>query len=1255
MKSLFKQKRRVVLFFIFALFILVSILLVVQRVFRAEEIGISPIYSLKPITSYDIKGTISDRGNGSILNDVQILLLSLKPAFKDKPQAALTDLDGNFFLSGLDVSYTQIIISKNGYQSIAGLMSVTSSDMRLYLNLAPGQGSQEAQVVPLNFTTSTVQFFGLAVQPQDSFPGALDIISQDGKQGKFSGSLWTDDLKSNTNVRLNADSSLQVGQIYSLSLGALGFAADKYQGYTLLIPGSGITQNQSWTFSEPRTKVTFAIPDLVGAKTAGENIILEAGGQQYSLYQALKSIMTDCSINGLSGDQISINEVSAGSIVTMETKEPITQITMNQPSQLLVEDFMADADKMGFINIIVQTNMPSVGYIEFLNDGISDDFPYNEWIPVEKLGYPASFLHTLFFTLPEFEKFRKYTCRARVWDAKKYPIENEERVFDLPVEDSIVSEPDTFEIGGGIAIDVNSIQFHYSYNVMPSSFIFYTIDPTTNESSSAMCKTDIYEGGLGSSNLAYIGKDEDDKPQWVHIFSFWDFRYLFKLGNFYTYDIKCYLPDTFGNDYYLQDEYIGSLQNCPVPQEYHSGFVDVSVEAGYNSAILNFTWNFSSGEYLTLRYRELQGQWQEQRLTDTSATVSGLKEGTEYEYQIIGSVLCPPMYWGTFKTKSQLRVEPSITQDPNNKNLFNLSFVANTAINKPWFEIKDSATGQVINLNNLNTQTLPDSVSPSTYVFQEETQDGLCSLLKNNETSHQFNLHFQVQAQEDENQVVENSKDFSLSGEGLSCIKQITLEKPVYDCKAKTATFKWKTDVPSRATFKYGEHSWPAEGETEAASEGIFQKIGNFFQSLFWKTVNFVKRVFSEPQYDKFIGVNESKIEQTLVLSGKGDSPDFEVNKTYDYQIDAFTDPKYIDKSSDNKLFRLGCAEISNVQAAPETTTATISWNTDIKTTGLVEYGKTTDYGNTAADEDFKTEHSVDLAGLEADTTYHYRIKASDKNDHPDLPLDADAYVYSEDMIFITKGSSSSPTPIDSPTVSPATSPTISPKASPMTSPTTSPTISPTTSPITSPTISPATSPTTSPTTSPSPTSSSSGTIETTCKVDNYDGGMCRVCYYSTFPNNPDACTGLASDCSYYCSSTTCLIPPNLLDYLPCISGIYDDNNWCVCTPPEQGQPTQKPLTITTNIIEGTSGLVEYGTRKDKYTNTLPLSKIEGTVYAAQIPNPKSRTYHYRIVTTDEDGKTTYSDDKTVKYGNRFFRFFNDLFGNFWAWLKERF
>lgn len=62
----------------------------------------------------------------------------------------------------------------------------------------------------------------------------------------------------------------------------------------------------------------------------------------------------------------------------------------------------------------------------------------------------------------------------------------------------------------------------------------------------------------------------------------------------------------------------------------------------------------------------------------------------------------------------------------------------------------------------------------------------------------------------------------------------------------------------------------------------------------------------------------------------------------------------------------------------PMANTVTIAWETDEPSSGLVEFGTTTSYGRTAVDTSMVTSHSLTLSGLQANTTYHYRLGVTD-------------------------------------------------------------------------------------------------------------------------------------------------------------------------------------------------------------------------------------------------------------------------------------
>jgi purple acid phosphatase-like protein len=75
-----------------------------------------------------------------------------------------------------------------------------------------------------------------------------------------------------------------------------------------------------------------------------------------------------------------------------------------------------------------------------------------------------------------------------------------------------------------------------------------------------------------------------------------------------------------------------------------------------------------------------------------------------------------------------------------------------------------------------------------------------------------------------------------------------------------------------------------------------------------------------------------------------------------------------------------GGTEISNINTAVTcNTSALINFRTNVPAHAFIEYGPTTSYGSSTIDDPvrFYTEHGIQLTGLSANTTYHYRINAN--------------------------------------------------------------------------------------------------------------------------------------------------------------------------------------------------------------------------------------------------------------------------------------
>lgn len=116
---------------------------------------------------------------------------------------------------------------------------------------------------------------------------------------------------------------------------------------------------------------------------------------------------------------------------------------------------------------------------------------------------------------------------------------------------------------------------------------------------------------------------------------------------------------------------------------------------------------------------------------------------------------------------------------------------------------------------------------------------------------------------------------------------------------------------------------------------------------------------------------------------------------------------------------------ISAVSVVTTTTTASVSWTTGSAATSQVDYGLSSGYGtSTTLDNAAVISHAISLTGLNAGTTYHYRVRSIDQVANESS---------SSDATFTTVAEAIAPAP------APSTTPTITP---PPTSTVTTPTIS---------------------------------------------------------------------------------------------------------------------------------------------------------------------------------------------------------------------
>lgn len=100
------------------------------------------------------------------------------------------------------------------------------------------------------------------------------------------------------------------------------------------------------------------------------------------------------------------------------------------------------------------------------------------------------------------------------------------------------------------------------------------------------------------------------------------------------------------------------------------------------------------------------------------------------------------------------------------------------------------------------------------------------------------------------------------------------------------------------------------------------------------------------------------------------------IGDTYTYYVRAY-DRSGVQSAWGSATITLTGFTISNIKTEPNGTDMKISWETDYETQGFVEYGLDTNYGKTTDKTELGFVHLITLTNLEANKTYHYRIKAT--------------------------------------------------------------------------------------------------------------------------------------------------------------------------------------------------------------------------------------------------------------------------------------
>ncbi|MGC2403751.1 MAG: hypothetical protein WA510_28420 [Acidobacteriaceae bacterium] len=118
--------------------------------------------------------------------------------------------------------------------------------------------------------------------------------------------------------------------------------------------------------------------------------------------------------------------------------------------------------------------------------------------------------------------------------------------------------------------------------------------------------------------------------------------------------------------------------------------------------------------------------------------------------------------------------------------------------------------------------------------------------------------------------------------------------------------------------------------------------------------------------------------DSTLVTSHSLMLTSLTCGTTYHYQITSAVAVGNSATTSDATFSTATCQiSITGVSATPAANSATIAWTTNVPGTSVVGYGATIQYGFSANDSTLLTSHSLMLASLACNTTYHYQITSA--------------------------------------------------------------------------------------------------------------------------------------------------------------------------------------------------------------------------------------------------------------------------------------
>jgi hypothetical protein len=391
--------------------------------------------------------------------------------------------------------------------------------------------------------------------------------------------------------------------------------------------------------------------------------------------------------------------------------------------------------------------------------------------------------------------------------------------------------------------------------------------------------------------------------------------------------------------------------------------------------------------------------------------------------------------------------------------------------------------------------------------------------------------------------------------------------------------------LASNTTYHYRVRSTDAAGNTATSTDGTFTTpdtappvisgVSVSGSTVAWTTD---EPATSQVEYGTTTAYGSTTTLDATRTTDHGQSlSGLRSSTTYHYRVKS-TDAAGNTATSTDRTFTTADTDPPVISAVSDTG-STVSWTTDEPATSQVQYGTTTAYGSSSTpDATLTTAHSQTLAGLAADTTYHYRVKSTDAAGNTSM---------SPDFTLTT------PPPPDTtaPAISTVRAGSITPNGA---------TISWATDEAGTSQVEYGT----------STGYGSSTTLDTTRTTTHSQGlsGLAAGTLYHYRVKSRDAAGNLATS---------------------------PDATFTTSPPPDTSPPVISAVsatsggTVSWTTDEGATSQVEYGTTS-AYGSSTTLDSARTTSHAQTLPSLKAgTTYHYRVKSSDAAGNPSTSADFT--------------------------